>query len=56
MPGHLMSVVGYLMKGKTGRFAKTIFYFLRESPYHRCDVHVTSKAINQGDGKGMKVP
>ena len=50
------AVVGHLMKGKTGRFAKTIFYFLRESQYNRCNVRVTGKAVNQGDGKGMKIP
>ena len=45
-----------LMKGKTGIFAKTSFYFLQVSPYHRCYNRVTSKTINQGDGKGIKVP
>ena len=50
------SVVGHLMKGKGGRFAKTIFYFLRASEYHGCRAHVTSQAINQRDDKGMKIP
>ena len=50
------SFVGHLMKGKGGRFAKTIFYFLRASEYHECRVHVTGQAINQGDYKGMKIP
>ena len=50
------AVVGHLMKGKTGRFAKRIFYFLRASQYNRCNVRVTGKAVNQGDGKGMKIP
>ena len=50
------SVVGHLMKDKGGRFAKTIFYFLRASEYHGCRVHVTSQAINQRDDKGMKIP
>ena len=31
------------------------FLLLARSPYHRCDVRVISEAINQGDGKGMKV-
>ena len=44
------------MKGKAGRFAKIIFYFLQASPYHRWDVRATIKAINQEDGKDMKVP
>ena len=41
------------MKGKTGRFSKIIFYFLRG--VHIIDVTFV-KAINQEDGKGMKVP
>ena len=53
--GDKYSVVGHLMKGKGGRFSKTIFYFLRASEYHWCKVHVTSQAINQGDDKGMKI-
>jgi len=50
------SVIGHLMKGKSGRFAKTIYYFLRASEHHKCKVRVTGSAINQGDNKGMKVP
>ena len=53
---HINSVVGHLMKGKSGRFAKTIFYFLRASGYYGCRVRVTGKAANQGDGKGMTIP
>ena len=49
-------VVGYLMKGKSGRFAKTIFYFLRADKKNDCTVVVTGKAINHGDGEGMQVP
>ena len=40
-------IVGHLMK-KTGQFAKTSFFFLRVGQYHRCNVCVTSKAVNQG--------
>ena len=49
-------LVGHLPKGKTGRFAKTVFYFLRSCYSNSCFLKVTGKAINQGDGKGMKVP
>ena len=49
-------VVGHLMKGKSGRFAKTIFYFLRADKKNDCTVVVTGKAINFGDGEGMQVP
>ena len=52
------SVVGHLMKGKSGRFAKKVFcfLFLPASEYHECRVHVTGQAINEGDDKEMKIP
>ena len=49
-------LVGHLPKEKTGRFAKMIFYFLRACDSNNCSVEIVGKAINQGDGKGMKVP
>lgn len=49
-------VVGHLMKDKAGRFAKTIFYFLRANKKNNCTVVVTGKAVNRGDGEGMQVP
>ena len=49
-------VVGHLMKGKSGRFAKTIFYFLRADKKNDCTVVVTGKAINRGDREGMQMP
>ena len=33
-----------------------IFYFLRACDSNTCSVQIVGKAINQGDGKGMKVP
>ena len=53
--GRSETIFGHLMKGKTGQFSKTIFYFLRASQYRRCNVRVTGKAVNQGDNKGMKI-
>ena len=53
---HDDEVVGHLMKGKSGRFAKTIFYFLRADKKNDCTVVVTGKAINRGDREGMQVP
>ena len=48
-------LVGHLLpKGKTERFAKTIFYFLKSCDDNCCYVKVAGKAINQGDGMGMK--
>ena len=44
------------MKGKSGRFAKTIFYLLRADKKNNCTVVVTYKAVNCGDGQGMQVP
>ena len=50
------SVVGDLMKGKSGRFAKNIFFFLCTSTYHGCSrVLIVDKAINQDDDKGMNI-
>ena len=57
--GHKNSVVVVvvvLVKGKSGRFAKTIFYFLEASNFHGYKVCVTEKTVNQGNDKGMKIP
>ena len=45
--GNKDSVVGHLMKSKGGRFAKTIFYFLRASEYHGCRINVTGQSSYQ---------
>ena len=44
------------MKGKSRRFAKTIFYLLRADKKNNRTVVVTCKAVNYGDGEGMQVP
>ena len=49
-------VVGHLPLGQSGKFAKTIFYFLKADKQHSCRVTVHGKAVNRGDGKVMKVP
>ena len=49
-------VVGHLAKGKTGRFAKTISFFLRASNDNSCKVEVTGKRVNLGDGYGLQIP
>ena len=46
--------VGHLPLGKNGKFAKTIFYFLRADPYAQCQVKIKGKPVNLGDG--MQVP
>ena len=49
-------VIGHLKKGENGRYARTIFYFLRADPSNRCTASVTGMPVNHGDGMGMKVP
>ena len=51
-------VVGHLPLGCSGKFAKTIFYFLRADEWGECKVIVivTRKPVNRGDGGGMQVP
>ena len=49
-------IVGHLKKGATGRFAKTIFFFLPSDPYSNSSVQITGKRCNLGDGEGMQVP
>ena len=49
-------IVWQLMKDKSGRFAKTIFRFLRADTKKNCTVVVTGKAVNRGDAEGMQVP
>ena len=49
-------LVGHLPLGENGNFAKIIFYFLRVDQFGRCDITVTVKAVNLGDGDGMQVP
>ena len=52
----LVCIVGHLSLGKTGNFAKTIFYFLRADKYSICEVEITGKPANLGNGEGMQVP
>ena len=48
-------LVGHLPKEKTGNFAKIVCYFLHVHDSNICSLKITSKAINQADGKGMKL-
>ena len=34
----------------------TIFYFLRADSYEKCNITVTGKAVNHGDGDGIQLP
>ena len=49
-------IVGHLPLGKDGKFAKTVFYFLRADEFGSCDVLIKGKPANFGDGDGMQVP
>ena len=49
-------VVGHLPLAENGKFAKTIFYFLCADFYGKCNITVTGKAVNLGDGDGMQEP
>ena len=49
-------VVAHLPLGCSGKFSKTIFYFLRADKWSKSKVLVTGKPINFGDGDGMQEP
>ena len=49
-------VIGHLPNRKSGKYAKTIFYFLKTDPSNICDVKTAGKAANLGDNKGMRIP
>ena len=49
------TVIGHLPLGKSGKFAKTVFYFFKTDKNHYCKLTATRKATNASDGLGMKV-
>ena len=50
-------VVVHLKRGKRGRFAKTIFYFLEADQHSSCSVIIkANKTVYFEDGEGMQVP
>ena len=50
------TMVGHVMKGESGKFAKTIFYFLRSDELNSCTAIVTGRAVNKEDGKCRQIP
>ena len=48
-------IVRHLKKDTSGRFAKTIFYFLRSEAYSSAWAKITGKRCNLGDGEGIQV-
>ena len=59
-PGDLVDKYAVCVKkeneidGKDGKFAKTVFYFLRADEYGLCNVLIKGKTVNLGDGNGMQ--
>ena len=49
-------VTDHLKKGKTGRYAKTDFDFLRANPMNAARITVTGKSVNFGNGQGLQIP
>ena len=49
------AIVGHLKKGQSGRYAKTVFYFLRSDPNSSCTMKVRRRAINLGNGKASSM-
>ena len=48
-------ITGHQNKGKSGRFAKAIFSFLRAKHGNTCQVEVRRKKVNLGDEQGLQV-
>ena len=49
-------VIGHLKKGKTGRYAKTVFYFLRANLMNTISITATGKGLMLEMGKACKFP
>ena len=49
-------MIGHLKKGKTGRYAKTVFYFLQANPMNTASFTVAGKRVNFGDEQGLQIP
>ena len=49
------TVVCYLKKDDSGKFTKTIFYFLRSDTYCNCYAEGSGKRCNLKDGEGLQV-
>ena len=49
------AALGHLPLDCSGKFTKTIFYFLRADEWSECKVIVAGKPVNGGNGDGMQV-
>ena len=50
------NIIGHLPKGKSVKYAKTIFYFLISDLLNICYIKITGEAVNLGDNKGIRIP
>ena len=50
------AVVGHISKAKTGKFLKTILFFLPGSNENSCKVEVTGKRVNFSHEEGLQIP
>ena len=48
-------IVGHLTLDKNRKFSRTFFYFLGTYRYEKCEVVITRKEVNLGDGYGNQV-
>ena len=48
--------VRHFYKGRSTRFTKNVSYFLGASNENCCQVEVTGKRVNLGDGEGLQTP
>ena len=44
------------MKGKTNRYTKNVFYFLRANLMKTDGITVTGTRVNFGGGQGLQIP
>ena len=49
-------VVRHLMKAKSRKFAKIVFFFLKTDEINSSTVKITGKVVNKEKGIGMEVP
>ena len=49
-------VIGHLKKGKTGRYTKTVLYFLRANPMNTASITVTGKKFDFGGTQELQIP
>ena len=45
-------LISHLPLGESGKFAKTVFYFLKSDKNNHCKITVTGRATNAGDDLG----